>query len=93
MCMVSVIGDNFKTALPDYHWPGISPSHHPEISRSEFESLKNEVIELRKLLVAAKAYDSATGQRDCEMGEKVELLRKVAKAVGVDLDDVLKEKS
>ena len=39
-----------------------------------------------------KEYDERTGQPDCEVDEKMDLLRKVAKLVGIDLDDVLKPK-
>lgn len=37
----------------------------------------------------AKAYDEANGEPECEIESKVALLRAVAEAVGVDLDDVL----
>jgi hypothetical protein len=40
------------------------------VDRTEFESLKQEVEELKKLLKAAKAYDEATGQPNCEMRER-----------------------
>ena len=92
MCMVSVIGDHFQGTIPKPYQPDPF-AWIQTITRAEFDTLKNEVAELKKLLMAAKAYDAATGQPDCEMGEKIDLLRKVAKAVGVDLDDVLKEKT
>src|SRR4029077_15180212 len=52
-----------------------------EISRVEFEALKKEVEELKKLLVRAKEYDEKNGEPNCEMDEKVAILRAVAKAV------------
>lgn len=58
------------------------------ISREEFDALRCEVEELKALLLAAKAFDEATGQPDCEMDEKVELIKRVAEAVGVDLEDL-----
>ena len=46
---------------------------------------------MKELLKAAKKFDEATGQPDCEMKEKVDLLRKIAKMVGVDFEEVLKK--
>lgn len=40
------------------------------------------------MLKAAKAFDTATGQPDCEMDDKVKLIKEVAKMVGVDLGDI-----
>jgi hypothetical protein len=58
------------------------------VSRDEFEALKREVEEMKQLLLAAKRIDEITGQPDCETDDKVELLKRVAEAVGVDLEDV-----
>lgn len=64
----------------------------PEISRAEFDELKRDVVAMKELLRRAKAYDEANGEPNCEIDEKMELLRKIAGLVGVDLDDVLKAK-
>lgn len=53
--------------------------------------MKAEVAELKELLLAAKKYDEATGQKDCEMEEKIELLRKIGDALGISLDEVFKD--
>lgn len=55
----------------------------------EFEALRREVQELKELLKAAKKFDQATGQPDCEMDEKIAFIKQVAEFVGVDLQDVL----
>lgn len=60
----------------------------PEVSRADFDALKREVEEMKKLLLRAKKYDEETGQPDCEMEDKVALLKKVAQLVGVDLSEV-----
>lgn len=93
MCTISFIGDQYAdrwkwipTAPPIYPNQSIPA---PAITREEFEQLRKEVQDLRKLLIAAKAVDRATGQPDCEMAEKIELLRRVAEIVGVSLDDIL----
>jgi hypothetical protein len=61
----------------------------PEITRAEFDALKKEVEEMKGLLKRAKEYDERNGEPDCEIDEKMSLLRKVAAAVGISLDDVI----
>lgn len=58
------------------------------VSKKDFDALREEVKELRELLLAAKRFDEETGQPDCEMDEKVALIRRVAELVGVDVDEV-----
>lgn len=87
MCVVSMVMDHYKDK-----W--ILPStgtitFPPYLTREEFEQLKKEVLEMKELLKKAKIYDEENNQPDCEMEEKVELVRKVAKLVGVELDDIL----
>jgi len=55
------------------------------VSRAEFEALKKDVLEMKEILKIAKKYDKDTGQPDCEMEEKIELIKKIAKLVGVEL--------
>lgn len=95
MCMVSNVGDGWANKFPD-HWPHFNPPPPQSVpfvmpsgvSKEEFEALRKEVIELKKLLEAAKKFDAATGQPDCAMDEKVKLIKAIAKLVGVDLGDV-----
>lgn len=89
MCTVSNVGDyyNHKT-LPDHFpsypsWPqGIPPT------REEFDELKRSVEALKELLLAAKEYDRKMGEPDCEMEDKVALIKKLAEIVGVDLSQI-----
>jgi len=93
MCTVSMVGDFYRDNLPNRHpWINItSPTFAPvpPVSREEFEALKRDVADMKELLKRAKAYDEANGEPDCELDEKVALLRRVAELVGVSLDDVL----
>lgn len=97
MCVVSMIGDDWNRRWPK-KWPDI-PDTFPEIpvriekyiTREEFDALKKEVEELKDLLIAAKKYDENTGQPDCEMEDKIALIKKIAEAVGVNMDDVFKK--
>ena len=90
MCVYSMIGDWAKDTLPQrYPWIVPMPTTvPPEISRDEFEALKRDMEDLKNLLQRAKKYDEENDHKDCETDEKVELLRKVAKLVGVDLGDI-----
>lgn len=95
MCAVSAIGDHYgqRFQQPQYqHWLNVNPYAgarvvtHP--TQAEFDALKAEVEEMKKILMVAKKYDEDTGQADCHMDEKVALLKRVAELVGVDLAEV-----
>lgn len=64
----------------------------PEVSREEFDRLRREMEELRRLLKAAKRFDEQTGQPHCELDEKVDMVKRVAKMVGVDMQDVFEQR-
>lgn len=87
MCVVSMIGDDWRSKFPSTY-PNLS-----EISRAEFIALKLEVQELKKLLIAAKQFDEVTGQKDCEMEDKIKFIKEIADAVGVDLSEVFGNKA
>lgn len=94
MCVVSAIGDNWRQTVPGrYPWVTQPSVDMDTVSRAEFQALRREMEELRKLLLAAKDFDSTTGQADCEVDEKVGLIKRLAELVGVDVDDVFSEGS
>lgn len=86
MCLVSAVGQSWTQTVPQTY-PWIFQPTPPSVD--EIAALRREVEELRTLLLAAKRFDEATGQPDCETEDKVALIRRVAEMVGVDLDDVL----
>lgn len=59
-----------------------------EVTRKEFEALRKEVLEMKKLLQRALEYDKKNNEPDCQIEDKVSLLKKVAEAVGVDLSEL-----
>jgi hypothetical protein len=98
MCTVSQIADGWTLRNPQYHqWVTPEPVTstityiHDGPTRAEFEALKQELQELKVLLLAAKRYDEATGQKDCEDVDKVAIFKKLAKLVEVDFDEVFRK--
>lgn len=102
MCIVSNMGDMYRDRWYPAVDPNTYPMPpmpqragsintfviQPPVTRAEFDALKAEVVEMKELLKAAKRMDELMGNADCEMADKVAVLRKVAELVGVDLDDV-----
>lgn len=99
MCVVSMIGDHYD----EKWWPQIQPQQSPfdkttittndlekwlAPSKKEFDALKKEVEEMKKLLQKALEYDKKNNEPHCEMEDKVALLKKVAELVGVSLEDI-----
>jgi hypothetical protein len=92
--MTSMVGDAYGRTLPQqYPWVINNPPTDLAPTKAEFDALKREVQEMHELLKVAKRLDDLTDQPDCEQEDKVALLRKIATAVGIDLDDVLGAKS
>ncbi len=91
MCVVSMIGDHTRDKWNQPWSPTVPPVvewDFGKVSRTEFEALKKEVEDLKQLLIKAKLYDEANDEPSCEMEDKVELLKRIAEAVGVDLEEV-----
>lgn len=94
MCVVSFIGDYYKDKweqkpnFPTYPTGTYFPAGP---SQQEFDQLKKEVLEMKELLIKAKIYDEKNNEPNCEMEDKIEFLKQVAKLVGIDLDDVFKK--
>ncbi len=82
MCVTSVIGPG---QLP---FGGIT-SESTLVFRHEFDELKRQVDEMVSLLKRAKKYDADNNEPDCEVEDKMALLRKVAAMCGVNLDEAL----
>lgn len=102
MCVVSMVGDYYDDKWRE-PWKINQPkpisvedivklSITPSITREEFDSLRKEVLEMKELLKRAVEYDKRNNEPNCEMEEKVALLKKVAEYVGVTLEDVFPNK-
>jgi len=98
MCVVSMVGDHYrdiwKPQFPGPFTPSLPglpsiPAFPNGPTRQEFDQLKRQVDEMVALLKRAKKYDDDNGEPDCEIEDKMDFLRKVAKLVGVDLNKEL----
>lgn len=97
MCVVSFVGNNFEQRW--YPWKQHMPSPlKPKTAtffpptgptQADFDNLKKEVEILKSLLKEAKEYDEKNNEPDCEIEEKMQFLKAVAKLVDIDLDDVI----
>lgn len=99
MCYVSYVGDDYRDNFPK-RWPHIVPQVPPwtedpwktvpvvPVTQEDLQKLKEEIEALKNMLKAAKIYDEKTGQKDCEMENKIEFIRQIADMVGVSMDDV-----
>lgn len=104
MCVVSMVGDHFNDKWKDPSYPlypqiqktittdsiNLNEYLRGSVTRTEFDALKKEVEEMKKLLERALEYDKKNNEPHCEMEDKVALLKKVAEAVGVNLDEIFK---
>lgn len=96
--MVSNVMDSYTPWWDDKNNPNNpnTPPFTPEkvtdwinsVPRMEFEALKKEVKELRKVIEAAAEFDKKTNQPNCHNDEKLALLKALADALGVDLSNI-----
>ncbi len=102
MCVYSMIvqdrTDKWRKQFPwtttggNDQWPGaggsgslpFAPYSPPPAPTPE------EIAEFRRLLEKAREYDKRTKQQDCESAEKIDQLRKIAVALGLNPDDVIR---
>jgi hypothetical protein len=90
-----MIADDWnKKIMPNYPWA--DPLQYPYVpgpTKEEFEALKKELEELKERLKEGKKQDEEEGNPDCEMEEKIELLRQLGELMGVNLEEVFKDAS
>lgn len=89
MCVVSMVGDfaqeRWPKVYPNIFRPMTGEDFKDPVSREEFDALRREVQMIKELLEKAKEYDERTNQPNCELDEKIALLKKVADLVGIDI--------
>lgn len=96
MRIVSNIGNTWIRRIPGI-WPPTWPSPQrwpqnpyvaPTVPKEDHDKLLEELKEMKRQLEEAKRQDIANNEPDCEMEDKVVLLKKVAEIMGIDLGDV-----
>ena len=92
MCSVSNMGDHYTNKFQKQEYVDYFKNIQ-NITRAEYDALKKEAEEMKAILKRAKLYDIQTGQPDCEMDDKVALLKKVAELFGINLDEIFKSKA
>jgi hypothetical protein len=86
-----MVGDHYSDKWKQPQWNGTisNVTYNPsQVSKEDFDALKKDVEEMKKLLERALDYDKRNNEPNCEMEEKVALLKKVAELVGVSLEDI-----
>lgn len=90
MCVVSMVMDHYhdewwrryrQTTTPVSPWPP-PPPLPPSIPTPQ------EIDEFRRLLERAREYDRKNNEPDCELEEKRQKLKDLAKQLGVDISFV-----
>lgn len=89
MCVVSMVGDHYGKKFEQYIHKDFSDLLQP-VNRHEFNKLREDVNEMKELLRKANEYDKRRGEPSCQNEDKLDMLRKIATAVGVDLDEAFK---
>jgi len=88
MCVVSMIMDHFHNKWDKLTWPHkeIYP-WQPQLSPLDIQlPSKEEIEEFRKLLERAREYDKRNSEPDCELEEKKQKIRDLAKELGIEID-------
>lgn len=104
MCVVSMVVDHYGNnwMQPAPSWP-TAPTTYQFAQKYEldalrielekyklsYDELKREVENMKELLIKAKLYDERNDEPDCAKDEKIEVVKAVAKALGVDLPEDL----
>lgn len=107
MCLVSNIGDKWSKQDYWPAWPGAIPfpdrkesrpysfrpidTYENIILKERYTQLKEQAEKMKRELEQAKAEDIKNNNPDCEMEDKVIILKKIAKMLDIDLSAVFKD--
>jgi len=96
MCSYSMIADHYLDKYRSQFGQVVGGSIYFDpslfVRKEDFLALKADFEDMKRLLAKAKAYDIKHDEPDCEVAEKVALLRRFAVLIGVDFDDVVPAK-
>ena len=87
MCVVSMVMDQGWKDLQPYIPPQpTTTTWVAGASQAEVGELRRKVEALERMLKAAKLYDEALDQPDCELEEKKQQLRDLSEQLGVPIE-------
>lgn len=103
MCVVSFVGQHYEDEFnkkpykpwkydpPTPAWPpaqyAVKEPSNTELKK-QIDELRIQVLEMKQFLKEAIEYDKLYKQPGCENDLKIAFLKKVAKSVGVTLEDI-----
>lgn len=87
MCVVSMVMDHYIDRWKLYVPPNTNTNIDPNISIAT-PITAAEIAEFRTLLERAREYDRKHNEPACELQEKRDLLKRLAQALGVEIDFV-----
>lgn len=85
MCVVSMVMDHYADKWKPYIEPQYPFGETMPLAPSIPQITKEEIEEFRKLLERAREYDKRNNEPDCELDEKRQLLKKIAKQLDIDI--------
>jgi hypothetical protein len=95
MCTVSMVVDHYSDKwselyTPPYYIapPGKLLGEVAVITKEEFDALKKDVEEMKKLLQRAKKYDEEHNQPDCESEQKLKRLESLCELASIDFEEI-----
>lgn len=82
MCTVSMIMEHYREKWEPrlYEWPPAFPKLNQEPAITD-----EEIREFRTLLERAREYDKRNNEPDCELNEKRDAIKRIAKSLGVEI--------
>lgn len=87
MCIVSIVTDDYLKKWPQQNNPYWA-DNFKTVTREEFDRLKKEFEKFKREAKQARQQDIAENNEDCEMAQKIEIVKKIANSLGVDLEDI-----
>lgn len=89
MCVVSAVGDEWtKKIMPMIPGDFTATYTFSQLTDQEIQTLRefirNDLPEFRRMIEEARQYDIDNNEPECQNEEKFELIRKIAKELGIE---------
>lgn len=93
MCVYSMVMDHYQQTWPQIY-PWVQPvcpdpsKHYPPPRELTPEEKEAELQKLKDLIERARKYDRDNNEPECELESKRQVLRDMAKQLGIDIEFV-----